>query len=162
MDPLQEYLLSINRRQMLRGAAAGGLAFLGSTALQQILMADETRNQVGEQPHLQNRHGLPHFAPKAKRVIYLYQEGGPSQVDTWDHKPNLSEWFDKDLPETVRGTQRLTGMTSGQSRLPVAPSMFPFRRFENNEDGLWVNEQLSRTAEHAKQLCVIHSMKTGI
>ncbi len=163
MNPLQEYWLSINRRQMLRGAAAGGLAFLGSTALQQLLTADEPqapKSQPAEKSVAQNRLGLPHFAPKAKRVIYLYQEGGPSQVDTWDHKPNLQDWFDKDLPETVRGTQRLTGMTSGQARLPVAPTMFPFKRFDNNEDGLWVNELLARTGEHAKKLCVIHSMKT--
>ncbi|MFN7291288.1 MAG: DUF1501 domain-containing protein, partial [Pirellula sp.] len=160
MDPLHEYLLSINRRQMLNGAAAGGLAFLGSTALQQMLSADEPPKTGFDGVHKTNGLGLPHFPPKAKRVIYLYQEGGPSQIDTWDYKPELKEWFDRDLPESVRGTQRLTGMTSGQARLPIAPSMFSFRRHENNANGVWVSDLLSKTAEQAKRLCVIHTMKT--
>jgi len=160
MNPLHEYWMSINRRQMLRGVAAGGLGFLGSTALQQLLRADAPSKTQANASHNANSLGLPHFPPKAKRVIYLYQEGGPSQIDTWDYKPELKEWFDRDLPESVRGTQRLTGMTSGQARLPVAPSMFSFKRHENREDGLWVSDLLSKTAEQAKRLCVIHTMKT--
>jgi len=160
MEPLQRYLLAVNRRQMLRGAAAGGLGFLGSAALQEMLFADDSERSSLEKASSRGELGLPHFRPQAKRVIYLYQEGGPSQLDTWDHKPELAAWFDRELPESVRGSQRLTGMTSGQSRLPIAPSMFAFRRFENHEGGLWVNELLGRTGEQAKHLCVIHSMQT--
>src|SRR5262245_60005935 len=69
---------------------------------------------------------LPHFTPKAKRAIYLFMAGAPSQIDTWDYKPKLADYFDQDLPESVRGGQVLTGMTSGQSRLPAAPSLFKF------------------------------------
>ncbi len=63
---------------------------------------------------------LPHFAPRAKRAIYLFMSGGPSQVDLWDYKPNLAAQFDKDMPDSVRGSQQLTGMTTGQARFPVA------------------------------------------
>lgn len=160
MNPLHEYWMSINRRQLLHGAASGGLAFLGTTALQQMLAAEAPVVNPSNETPKTNHLGLPHFLPKAKRVIYLYQEGGPSQIDTWDHKPELQDWFDRDLPESVRGTQRLTGMTSGQARLPVAPSMFSFRRHENNAEGVWVSDLLSKTAEQAKKLCVIHTMKT--
>jgi hypothetical protein len=158
MSPLREYLFNINRRQLLRrsvmgGMSLGSLGLLGSTGLQQ-LFAEES---VSSPEH---RAGLPHFPAKAKRVIYLYQEGGPSQVDTFDYKPGLQEWFDKDLPESIRGTQRLTGMTSGQARLPVAPTMFPFKRFENQQDGLWLNELLSHTGEMAGEIYVVASMMT--
>lgn len=152
MTPLRDYLFNLNRRQLLQSSAAGGLSMLGSTALSQ-LFADEKHTD-------KNSLGMPHFTAKAKRVIYLYQEGAPSQVDTFDHKPNLQDWFDKDLPESVRGKQRLTGMTSGQARLPVAPSLFPFKRFDNNQDGLWVNELLSNTGSMAHEICVINSMMT--
>ena len=103
---------------------------------------------------------LPHIAPKAKRVIYLFQEGAPSQLDTFDHKSELKKHYDKDLPESVRGNQRLTGMTSGQARFPVAPSAFNFTRHANRQDGLWVSDLLRRTGELAADLCVVKSMHT--
>lgn len=155
MSPLYEHIFNINRRQLLQRTAAGGLALLGSTALMQ-LMGDEKSKSRRES----HGPGLPHFPAKAKRVIYLYQEGGPSQLDTFDYKPHLQEWFDRDLPESIRGTQRLTGMTSGQARLPIVPTMFPFRRFENEQNGLWVSELLSQTGGVAKEICVISSMMT--
>jgi len=155
MTPLHEYLFNINRRQLIRRGMAGGLAMLGATAMQQ-LFAEESAHS-GDGVH---GIGLPHFPPKAKRVIYLFQEGGPSQLDTFDYKPHLQDWFDRDLPESIRGSQRLTGMTSGQARLPVVPTMFPFRRFENRQGGLWVNELLSRTGAMASEICVISSMVT--
>ena len=71
---------------------------------------------------------LPHFAPKAKRAIYLFMAGAPSQFETWDYKPKLAERYDQDLPESVRGGQVLTGMTASQTRFPIAPSIFPFTR----------------------------------
>jgi len=105
--------------------------------------------------------GAPHFAPKAKRVIYLFQNGGPAQQDLFDYKPGLTEKFDKDLPDSVRGDQRITGMTSGQARFPIAPSMFKFNKYDNNEDGLWVSELYPHTGAIAKELCVVHSMHTS-
>ena len=157
MQPLYDHWFNMNRRQLLKHAAAGGLAFLGSTALQQLLAADRPRTA----PHAESGlPGLPHFAPKAKRVIYLYQEGAPSQLDTFDYKPDLAKHFDKDLPASVRGTQRLTGMTSGQSRLPIAPSIFKFTKHANAQDGLWVSDLLKHTGEMAGEMCVVKSMMT--
>jgi hypothetical protein len=157
MEPLREYWFNLNRRQLLKNAAAGGLAFLGSTALRQLIAADDPGGSSGPPIGLP---GLPHFAPKAKRVIYLYMEGAPSQLDTFDHKPGLAAQFNKDLPPTVRGTQRLTGMTAHQAHLPIAPSIFKFSRHPNAENGLWVSDLLRRTGEMADELCVIKSMTT--
>ena len=156
MQPLHDHWFNINRRQMLKGAAACGLGFLGSTALSQLLAAETPAapKAFGGLP------GLPHFAPKAKRVIYLYQEGAPSQLDTFDYKPGLEAMFDQDLPPSIRGTQRLTGMTSGQARLPIAPSIFKFAKYPNAQDGLWVSDLLKHTAEVSGELCVIKSMMT--
>src|SRR5690242_811306 len=86
----------------------------------------------------------PHFAPKAKRVIYLHMVGGPPQMDLYDYKPQMQEWYDKDLPDTVRMGQRLTTMTSGQARFPVAPSKYKFER--HGRCGMWVTELLPYTA----------------
>ncbi len=152
MQNIHDHLFNINRRQILKGAAAGGLAMLGSTALSQLMAA--------ESPQPGGRTEFPNFPPKAKRVIYLYQEGAPSQLDTYDHKPELQAMFNKDLPDSVRGTQRLTGMTSGMTRFPIAPSIFKFERHSNQEDGLWVSELLRNTGEMANELCVIKSMMT--
>ena len=79
--------------------------------------------------------GLPHFAPKAKSLIYLHMNGAPSQLDLWDYKPNLQAQFDKDLPDSIRMGQRITTMTSGQARLPVAPSMFKFSQHGSRNVG---------------------------
>ena len=152
-----EPLLQINRRQIL-GQVAGGLGFLGSLAASQLLHSSRAESAATDAPAA--RLGIPHHAPKAKRIIYLYQEGAPSQVDTWDHKPGLVDWFDQELPASIRGEQRLTTMTSGQGRLPIAPSRFEFARFENEQEGLWVNRLLSHTGARAKDLCVIRSMST--
>lgn len=155
MQPLHDYWFNINRRQLLRSSAAGGLSLLGTTALKQLIAAD------GEAPKVSSGlSGLPHFAPKAKRVIYLHMEGAPSQLDTLDYKPDLTALFDKDLPDSVRGTQRLTGMTSGMSRFPIAPTMFKFSRHDNAEGGLWISDLLSRTGDMAGELCVVKSMMT--
>ena len=81
-------------------------------------------------------------------------------MDIFDYKPKLANEFDKDLPSSVRGAQRLTGMTAGQSRLPVAPSIFKFNKYDNNEDGLWVSELYPHTASIAKDICVVKSVFT--
>lgn len=154
MQPLHDYWFNLNRRQLLSRSAAGGLGFLGGVALSQLAAAEESAAAHSGLP------GLPHFPAKAKRVIYLYMEGAPSQLDTFDHKPDLMAQFDKDLPESVRGKQRLTGMTSGQARLPIAPSKFTFTKHPNAQDGLWVNDLLRKTGEMAGEICVVKSMTT--
>ena len=89
--------------------------------------------------------GLPHFAPTAKRVIYLFQSGAPSQMDLFDYKPRLTDLAKTELPESVRMGQRLTGMSSGQASFPVAPSVFQFRR--HGASGAWVSELMPHLAK---------------
>ena len=101
-----------------------------------------------------------HFRPTAKRVIYMHMEGAPSQLDLFDYKPGLQKYFNQELPESVRQGQRLTGMTSGQARFPVAPSVFKFNKYANNQDGVWLSELLPHTASLAKDMCLIRSMHT--
>ena len=101
----------------------------------------------------------PHFAPKAKRVIYLHMVGGPSQMDLFDYKPVMQDWYDKDLPESIRKGQRLTTMTSGQARFPIAPSKFKFE--PAGECGLWMNtELLPNLSKKADDICWMRSLHT--
>ena len=102
--------------------------------------------------------GFPQFAPNAKRVIYLFQSGGPSQMDLFDHKPMLAQRRDEDLPESIRMGQRLTTMTAGQDRFPVVPSMFSFA--QHGDCGAWVSELLPHTAQIVDDLCIVKSMHT--
>src|SRR5262249_3300527 len=106
----------------------------------------------------QAQPGLPHFPPRARRVICLFQSGAPSQMDLFDYKPRLRDWFDRDLPDSVRRGQRFTGMTATQERFPVAPSRFAFAR--HGQSGAWVSELLPHTARMADELCFIRSMHT--
>ena len=101
----------------------------------------------------------PHFAPKAKRVIYLHMVGGPSQMDLFDHKPQMNDWYDKDLPESIRNGQRLTTMTSGQARFPIAPTKYKFGAA--GECGLMMNtELLPNLAKKADDICWMRSLHT--
>ena len=102
--------------------------------------------------------GLAHFAPKAKHVIYLHMVGGPSQLDLYDYKPKMQEMYDKDLPESIRNGQRLTTMTSGQKRFPIAPSKYKFA--QHGKSGMWVSELLPNTAKMVDDMCFIRSMNT--
>ena len=102
--------------------------------------------------------GLPHFAPKAKRVIYLFQSGAPSQMDLFDYKPLLNKLNGQQLPDHVRGGQRLTGMTSQQASIPLAGSIFEFK--QHGKSGAWFSELLPHTADIADEICVIRSMFT--
>src|SRR3954447_21943811 len=97
--------------------------------------------------------GLPHFAPKAKRAIYLFMSGGPPQIDLLDYKPNLAALYDKDIPDSVRGGQQLTGMTAGQARFPIAPSHWAFKRY--GKTGTWVSDLLPNTARMVDDLTII-------
>jgi hypothetical protein len=103
-------------------------------------------------------HAGPHFAARAKQVIYLHMVGGPSQIDLYDYKPKMNDWYDKDLPASVRRGQRLTTMTSGQARFPIAPSKYPFQ--QHGQCGMWVSELLPYTARIVDQMCFVRSMWT--
>src|SRR6185369_12672986 len=116
MMPEHTLIRGVTRRQFLGRASIG----IGSAALATLIEA-RARASTGIA-------GVPHFAPKAKRVIWLTQAGAPSQLDLFDYKPHLKEQFDKDLPESVRNGQRLTGMTVGQTRFPIASSQFKFEQ----------------------------------
>ncbi len=140
MDP---HLLT--RRYFFGKAAAG----LGTAALASLLQADETG---GAMP------GIPHFPPTAKRVIYLFQSGAPSQMDLFDYKPRLRDLAKTELPDSIRGGQRLTGMTSGQTSFPVAPSIFPFQQYGNS--GAWVSSLMPNLAKVSDDLCFVKSMYT--
>ncbi len=141
--------LSFNRRYFFGRSANGiGVAALAS------LLANEQRGQANETAA--NRQ--LHFAPKAKRVIYLFQSGGPSQMDLFDYKPQSAEWYDRDLPDSVRKGQRFTTMTSGQSRFPIAPSIFKFS--QHGQAGTWLSELLPHTAKVVDNLCIVRSMHT--
>ncbi len=102
--------------------------------------------------------GLPHFAPKAKRIIWLTQGGAPSQLELFDPKPELKAQFNKDLPDSIRNGQRLTGMTSKQTRFPVAPSVYHFEK--HGQCGMELSELLPFTSKHADDLCLIRTMHT--
>ena len=154
MDPIEDYGLSLTRRHFFGRSAVG----IGTAALASLLgrdastSAEETRNGLG------GLSALPHFPPKAKRVIYLFQAGAPSQADLFDHKPQLEKERGRDLPDSVRGGQRLTGMTSGQKKLPVAPTIFKFA--PRGESGIWLSELLPHTANVIDELCLIRSVHT--
>jgi hypothetical protein len=132
-------------------------AFLGHSALGLVALATLFQEE-GAGAVDAGLPGLPHFTPKAKRVIYLFQSGAPSQMDLFDHKPKLREKRGEELPESIRRGQRLTGMTSRQGSFPVAPSRFPFA--QHGKCGAWVSELMPHTARVVDQLCFIKSMHT--
>jgi len=157
MHPFAAHRLGLTRRRFFADTARTLGAGLGLAALDSLL-GPHARAGAGDSSS--TALGAPHFAPRAKRVIYMHMEGAPSQLDLFDHKPGLRERFDEDLPDSIRQGQRLTGMTSGQARFPVAPSMFRFSRYPNREDGIWVSELMPHVGGAASELCFIHSMHT--
>ncbi len=158
MDPWNRYRLMQTRRHFFGATAAGiGTAALGSL-LQEDLQAGRTAAD-GTAPAISpGVPSLPHFAPTAKRVIWLFQSGGPSQMDLFDYKPALARRRGEELPESIRQGQRLTSMTSEQGSFPVAPSIYEFA--QHGQSGAWISELLPRTAEIADDLCFIRSMHT--
>ena len=115
---------------------------------------------IGSAQAAEGLPGFPNFAPKAKRAIYLFLPGGPSHIDTFDYKPELRDIHGKELPDSIRRGQRITGMTSKQKTLPVCPTKYKFTKQKNNADGVWVSELLPHTATVAKELCVVHTAFT--
>ena len=128
----------INRRQFFGRSALG----LGTAAMAGLLSSDLFGLSSPTE-------GMHHKAT-AKRVIYLFMSGGPSHIDMWDYKPRLSEEYGKDLPPEVRDGQRITGMTSGQKTLPLAPSKYEFTKCDNNDKGVWVSSLLPYTSKIVK------------
>jgi len=113
---------------------------------------------ASESPTISPGHYVPDFAPRAKRAIYLFMSGAPPQMDLWDYKPGLAALYDKDLPDSVRGTQTLTGMTAGQARFPIAPSHWGFTR--QGKSGRWVSDLLPWTGRLVDELALVQSLQT--
>lgn len=144
-----EHGLNVNRRRFLSRLSLG----IGSVALGSLLIPDlfgKSEDAV--------MTGLPHFAPKAKRVIYLFQNGAPSQLDLFDYKPKLQQMFGEDLPASIRNGQRLTGMTSTQEKFPLAGTVFQFNQYGQHR--AYFSELLPYTASVADDLCVLKSLYT--
>jgi uncharacterized protein (DUF1501 family) len=140
----------MTRRQLFGRSALG----LGTAAMAGLL-GPELSAEIKSLP------GLPHHAPKAKRVIYLFMSGGPSHHDLWDYKPKLTEMYGQQLPDHVRDGQRVTGMTAKQKNgFPLAPSKYKFTKHDNHDQGVWISELLPHTATVAKELCVVYSTFT--
>src|SRR5215213_10143577 len=139
MTPFREHALALTRRHFF---ASSGLS-LGSAALFSLLARGENAPVpagAGSKTGLGAALPETHFPAKAKNVIYLHMVGGPAQMDLFDYKPKMQEYFDKDLPESVRMGQRLTTMTSGQARFPIAPSKYKFKQY--GKGGMWLSEML--------------------
>jgi uncharacterized protein DUF1501 len=148
----REQQAALTRRTFLQRSASGiGLAALGALLGERLAAAPASAPSGG-------LPGFPNFAPKAKRIIYLFQSGAPSQMDLFDYKPRLRDLAKTELPDSIRGGQRLTGMTSGQTSFPVAPSIFPFQQHGNS--GAWVSSLMPNLAKVSDDLCFVKSMYT--
>ncbi|QDU59844.1 hypothetical protein Pan216_06770 [Planctomycetes bacterium Pan216] len=173
MDPILEFHRQMTRRQLLSGArtciGAAALAQLlgvtdsvGAAAPQGVLpgAAGQGATPAGEpKPSSPGIPGLPHFAPKAKRVIYLFMAGGPSHIDLFDYKPALKKIHGTELPESIRNGQRLTGMTSGQKSFPCVAPMFNFEKV--GKHGTWVNtDVLPHMSKMVDEMTIVKSMNT--
>lgn len=140
-----------NRRMFMSGSSALSLA-----ALSALIPSGTSRADEVDKTH--TLPGFPHVAPKAKRVIYLFQSGAPSQMDLFDPKPLMQDHHGENLPESIRKGQRLTTMTSGQQTFPVAPSIFKFA--QHGESGMWFSELMPHMSKMADRWCMIRSMHT--
>jgi hypothetical protein len=160
MDPIRQHIERLTRRHFF---GRTGLS-LGAAALS-TLLAEHARSDatpVGRSSAAGTLTGglpgLPHFPPKARRAIYLHMNGGPSQMDLFDYKPKMGALFDKDLPDSIRMGQRLTTMTSGQARFPIAPSKYKFA--QHGQSGMWVSELLPWTARLADEIALVKTVWT--
>jgi len=148
---LLEHSLGFNRRKFLSRMSIG----LGSAALGSLLIPDLFSSSSPEEAIMQ---GLPHFAPKAKRVIYLFQNGAPSQLETFDYKPLLNKMVGQNLPESIRNGQRLTGMTANQTTFPLVGSYFGFKQYGNS--GAWVSDLFPHMSKIVDDICIVKTMHT--
>src|SRR4029079_1033449 len=154
MIPFEEFRQQVSRRFFL----SAGSHLLGGAALASLtggaLASSVRSSSTAGGPALP----MTHFAPKAKQVIYLHMVGGPSQMDLFDYKPKMRDWYDKDLPESVRNGQRLTTMTSTQARFPIAPSKFRFRQY--GRSGAWVSDLLPYHGRMVDDITIVKSLHT--
>lgn len=148
-----EYGMNVNRRHFLSRLSLG----LGSVALGSLLIPELFDSPTESQADDISKH-VPHFAPKAKRVIYLFQAGGVSQLESFDYKPKLNEMWGKELPDSIRRGQRLTGMTASQDSFPLVGSVYSFAQY--GRSGAWVSELFPHMARVVDDLCIIRSMHT--
>ncbi len=154
MNPdLQKFENKINRRHFLTRSSMG----LGALALSSLLDGNRVFSQASlGNENLENQ--IKQMVPAAKRVVYLFMSGGPSQVDLFDYKPTLRQMHGQELPDSVRKGQRLTGMSAGQSALPITASAFDFK--QHGESGTWVSDLMPHTAKMVDELCLVKSMFT--
>ncbi len=146
-----EQSLHISRKKFLAGLSIG----VGSIALGSLLIPDLFGGAAEEANFVP---GIPHFAPKAKRVIYLFQNGAPSQLESFDYKPKLCEMMGQELPESIRGGQRLTGMTSNQKNFPLIGSFYKFN--QHGQSGAWISELFPFMSGIVDDICIVKSMHT--
>ncbi|NIJ54464.1 DUF1501 domain-containing protein [Dyadobacter arcticus] len=152
-NEIREHSLNFNRRRFLSKLSLG----LGSIGLGSLLIPDLfTQNNADDGPIFSP--GIPSFAPKAKRVIYLFQNGAPSQLESFDYKPKLREMMGQDLPASVRGGQRLTGFTANQAALPLVGSFVDFKQY--GESRAWISDLFPHTAKIVGDICIVRSMHT--
>ena len=157
---LQEIEKNMDRRRFLTKTSLGiGSLALGSLMGMEKIFAGNSQTPSLASESINGLEGLPHFMPKAKRVIYLFQSGGPSQLDLYDYKPKLVDLHGQELPDSVRNGQRLTGMSADQSSFPMASSAFKFKQY--GQSRAWVSELMPYTAEIVDELCFIKSMQTS-
>jgi hypothetical protein len=152
MNDLQRYRLQFTRRHFLAKSMLG----LGGLALGSLMMPGLFRKK--EEEILSMPVGLPHFAPKAKRIIYLFQNGAPSQLESFDYKPLLNKMQGQDLPASVRMGQRLTGMTSNQEKFPLVGSAFGFKQY--GQSGAWVSDMFPGIASIVDDICIVKTIHT--
>ncbi len=152
MEEISKHFLNNNRRHFLKKLSLG----IGGLAAASMLDPFSSIVEAADSPLA--GMNLPHFAPKAKRVIYLFQSGGPSQLELFDYKPLLNKMRGEDLPDSVRKGQRLTGMTSGQDRFPLVGSNFKFQQYGASR--AWVSNLMPYTSKIVDELCFVKSMHT--
>jgi len=160
MNPFEEFQLQQTRRQLLQNSirpvgAAALASLMGTGASNQAIAAPADPMSAAANGGLPS---LPHFAPKAKRVIYLFMAGGPSHIDTFDYHPEVRDLHGKELPESIRNGQRITTMTSGQKSFPCVAPMFEFKK--HGEHGTWVSEILPHTAKIVDDITIVKSLHT--
>jgi len=144
----------MNRRHFFSKLSVG----IGGAALASLLGCAQSDRQQAAGSAFRGILAAPHIAPKARRIIYLFQSGGPSQLELFDYKPDLTRRRGEDLPESVRMGQRLTGMTAYQKAFPLAPSIYPFAQWGGS--GAWISTLLPHTGAIADEICVVRSMYT--
>ncbi len=157
-EHIKRILAQETRRDFLKKTAMG----LGSLALSGLMNPLQSFAQTHRSSSIiRDKNGIlgnGHFPAKAKRVIYLFQSGGPSQIETFDYKPSLRKWHGLEIPDSVRGTQRNSGMVASQSTFPLVKSIFDFKQY--GQSGAWISDIFPHIAEMADELCIIKSMHT--